>query len=69
MGVKSITTEREFERFLRDAGYSRKEAAAITLHGFKGLSGQRDAGADEADTAAFKALHLQLTQLKETING
>ncbi|MEQ3625980.1 MAG: HK97 family phage prohead protease [Celeribacter sp.] len=67
--VKSITTEREFERFLRDAGYSRKEAAAITLHGFKGLSDQRDAGADEADTAAIKTLHLQLTQLKETING
>lgn len=34
-------TERDFERFLRDVGLSRKEATGVTLHGFKGL--QRDA--------------------------
>lgn len=39
-------TERKFEIFLRDAGFTRKESAAITLHGFKGL--QRDA--DETTT-------------------
>lgn len=66
--VKSITTEREFERFLRDAGYSRKEAAAITLHGFKAIAGQRDAGSDEADTEGLSALISSLGQLKETFN-
>jgi hypothetical protein len=57
--VKSITTEREFEAFLRDAGYSRKEATAVSLHGFKGL---RDAGLDE-DIGA-KALLQSLENLK-----
>ena len=40
------TTEREFEQFLRDAGYSRKAATSIALHGFK--ASQRDA--DESET-------------------
>jgi HK97 family phage prohead protease len=35
--IKSIETERDFERFLRDAGFSRKQAVAIALHGFKSL--------------------------------
>jgi len=48
--VKSLTTEREFEAFLRDAGYSRKDAAAITLHGFKAITGQRDAETDDAQS-------------------
>lgn len=38
------TTVREFEAFLRDAGYSRRDAAAIALHGFSKGRGQRDAG-------------------------
>jgi HK97 family phage prohead protease len=66
--VKSITTEREFEAFLRDAGYSRKEATAIALHGFKGLSGQRDAASDEAVSEGIKALIDQLGKLKESIH-
>jgi len=41
LGVKNVENERDFEKFLRDSGYSRKEATAITLHGFKGI--QRDA--------------------------
>lgn len=65
--VKSIRTEREFEAFLRDAGYSRKEAAALTLHGFKAISGQRDAGSDDAQTEGMKALIEQLNQLKENL--
>lgn len=41
--VKSAhADEREFERFLRDAGYSRTDAKTITSHGFKALN-QRDA--------------------------
>lgn len=66
--VKSITTEREFERFLRDAGYSRSEAAAIALHGFKGLTKQRDAGEDEAKTGGIAALLTQLNDLKESLH-
>lgn len=65
--VKSVTTEREFERFLRDAGYTRKESAAITLHGFKGLTDQRDAVGGQADTAGWKDLADQLAQLQESL--
>ena len=61
--MKSVTTEREFEAFLRDAGYSRKEATAIALHGFKGLTGLRDAGSDDGDEGA-KALLQSLEKLK-----
>jgi HK97 family phage prohead protease len=68
--VKSMTTEREFERFLRDAGYSRKEATAITLHGFKGLTDQRDAVARDVDMSGAHALLDQLKQLqKDFSNG
>lgn len=61
--MKSVTTEREFEAFLRDAGYSRKEATALTLHGFKGLTGLRDAGSDDGDEGA-KALLQSLEKLR-----
>lgn len=47
MGVKSKPdNERDLEKFLRDAGYSRQEAKAIVAGGFKALS-QRDAGDQE----------------------
>jgi uncharacterized protein len=65
--VKSLGTEREFEAFLRDAGYSRKEATAIALHGFKGLTGLRDAGSDGGDSGA-KALLQSLEKLKEAFH-
>jgi len=67
--VKSIGTEREFEAFLRDAGYSRKEAAAITLHGFKAITGQRDAGQGDAQTEGFATLMTQIQQLQGKIHG
>lgn len=63
--VKSIKTEREFEAFLRDAGYSRKEAAAITLHGFKAITGQRDAGSDDAQSEVAKGLMEQIRLMQE----
>lgn len=66
--VKAIRTEREFEQFLRDAGYSRKEAAAITLHGFKAIDPQREAVAEDVN-AGLKALVHQINQLQEKING
>lgn len=52
-GVKSslgqlagkIDTERDYERFLRDAGFSASEAKCLVGHGFKSL--QRDAAASD----------------------
>lgn len=41
-GGKLPETEREYERFLRDAGFSRSAAVALTNHGFQ--KAQRDAG-------------------------
>lgn len=43
-----VKTERDFEAFLRDAGFPRSQSVAITLHGYKALS-QRDA--EEAKSA------------------
>ena len=40
-------TERQFEKFLRDAGYSRQDAKAIIADGYKGYLNRRDAGKDE----------------------
>jgi HK97 family phage prohead protease len=38
-GVKSqVTDVRSFERFLHSAGWSKREAAALAGHGFKGLA-------------------------------
>ena len=65
--VKSIRTEREFEAFLRDAGYSRKEAAAITLHGFKAIAGQRDAGSDDAQSEAAKGFMEQIRLMQRNV--
>jgi hypothetical protein len=63
--IDTIATEREFEAFLREAGYSRKDAKVITLHGFKAAR-LRDAGDEEPDTAEAesKALLLQSDYLK-----
>lgn len=66
--VKAITTERDFERFLRDAGYSRSEATAITLHGFKALRSQRDAGEEKGSTEGLSSLIAKLSKLKESIH-
>lgn len=67
-GVKSITTERDFERFLRDAGFSKSEATAITLHGFKGLTKRRDAGEEKADEG-LSSLLSKLNTLKDKFHG
>lgn len=52
--VKSIKTERDFEKFLRDAGYSKSQAVAIASHGYKAVQHLRDADDDarrEAEAA------------------
>lgn len=47
-GAATIETERDFEAFLREAGFSRKDATAVSLHGFKAL--KRDAAATDEPT-------------------
>jgi HK97 family phage prohead protease len=61
--VKSI---RDFEKILRDAGFSRKDATAIALHGFKAVDPLRDADGDEL-SAELRDLHASLTHLKGLI--
>ncbi len=49
--VKSAhDTERDFEDFLREAGYSRDAAKIITARGFKALNVQREAGCEDEAT-------------------
>lgn len=59
-------TEREFERFLRDAGFPRKAAAAITARGYKDAALQRDA---EGDAAAVEALAGKLQELTSALRA
>ena len=67
--VKSITTERDFERVMRDAGFTRKEATAIALHGFKGLADQRDAVVAEAAPGIDGDTLNLLRQLQEKLTN
>lgn len=66
--IKSIDNVRDFETFLRDAGMSRKEAAAVTLHGFNGLNSQRDAVAARVNAEGVDALKSQLVRLQENFD-
>lgn len=65
VGVKAagdIQTPRDFEEFLRDAGFSRGQAKAIAARGFKAKDDPREAASDsegdprEAATRLFEAL-------------
>lgn len=75
--VKSLPeTERQFEKFLRDAGYGQTQSKAIVSDGFKGyLNMQRDVDtADNLDDVQRdvdelkEALNKTTTTLKEIIN-
>lgn len=63
-GVKSmltglagkIETERDYERFLRDAGFSASEAKTLVSNGFKALKSAPDSGMESEIAAAMKAL-------------
>ena len=57
-------TPREFEHWLmRDAGFSRSEARAVTGLGLKGLAAKRDAGAGASDEARLLATIHAATRL------
>ena len=67
--MKSITTIREFEGALRDAGFSKTEAKAISAEGFKGLSDHRDDVDDEPENDAENlALQSEIQKLMEAFN-
>lgn len=68
--VKAREGIREFEGFLRDAGFSRKEAKAIAADGFRALESQRDAGESEAEEDELtKAIQSLTETIKEASNG
>lgn len=58
--VKSIT---DFERFLRDAGFSRKQAKAISSDGYKAAFSQRDVDVDDEATQALNTLKAKIEEL------
>lgn len=57
--ITHIKTIREFEKFLRDSGFSKQEALRIASNGFET---RRDAADDEADDDAVKAALIQNIQ-------
>lgn len=56
--VKSMSTIRDFERFLRDAGFSRSDAVAIASHGWK--AARRDTEEARVDVLRAKLALLKL---------
>lgn len=68
--VKSLETERDFEKFLRDAGgLSRKEAKAVCAKGFNAIKDLRDAEDDGEQDAGLSGLLQSVRQLSESINN
>ena len=69
--VKSIRTIRDFEGTLRDAGFSKREAKAISAEGFKGLADHRDDVEVMPQKVAgqIKALSEQFQHITRTINN
>ena len=61
--IKSISTPRDFERFLRDSGFSRKEALAITANGFKAVAEQCDSESVEVE----KTVETLLKTIQESL--
>lgn len=50
--INEIKTIRDFENFLRDAGFSRNQAKAISCHGYKAINDQCDAEDEIAQAIA-----------------
>lgn len=61
--VKSIESVRDFERFLRDSGFSRKQALEITAKGFK------SAEDDQSDSGDVEALQSLIQTIKGANHG
>lgn len=66
--VKSISTIREFENALRDAGFSQNEAKAVAAKGFKGLQDHRDGGnSGSGEPLELSGIYDSLAKLKESM--
>lgn len=66
-GVKAadqIQSVRDFEQFLRDAGFSRKDAERIAAYGFKAQQGEPAASSAKQGEPATRELVQLLTRLK-----
>lgn len=65
---KSIPDEKSFERALRDAGYTKRQAMHIIADGYRSLTkAERDAGDDEgALTTAFAEFAHELKEVSES---
>ena len=66
--LSNIKSVRDYEEFLRDAGFSRKNAVALASHGFKSL--QRDADENESQDdqpaqIAEEMVHKALSRARE----
>jgi hypothetical protein len=66
--VKSITTIRDLEKTLRDAGFSQAEAKGIAARGFDGLNARRDGEAEGQAAESIKSYLESLQGLKENIS-
>lgn len=64
---KAPETERELEKALRDAGFSRSNAKAIVAVGFKGIKPQWDADAEPVSEPEAKADDSQFVSLLQSI--
>lgn len=69
LDLSSLSTVRELEMALRDAGFSRKTATGIAAYGFHGLSGQRDAARDNLGGEEIATILERISNLSEAING
>lgn len=58
-GVTHIKTIREFERFLRDSGFSKNEALRIASSGFKARRDADDEAGEDGNAALIKAALLE----------
>lgn len=67
LNVKTIKTKRDFERFLRDSGFSKAQAVSISSTGFNANEGsQSDSGQSEA---LIKGIDNLINKLKGDQNG
>jgi uncharacterized protein len=56
--IKSINTPRDFERFLRDSGFSKSEALRITSEGFMAAEDRSESDSSEAAKMLEKTIQL-----------
>jgi HK97 family phage prohead protease len=62
--VTSVKSIRDFEKFLRDSGFSRKDATRIASHGFKSSETLEQ---EQRDADEQKAITLELSKLLESL--